>query len=67
MDKEDECDFKVKGRWFERSCNVYASESLTIIAPPLIQKKTNVILKLKEGDVREVATYMLGNLQQSLP
>ncbi|OIW19065.1 hypothetical protein TanjilG_10626 [Lupinus angustifolius] len=30
--KEDVCDFKVKGSWFERSCVVYAGESLTIVA-----------------------------------
>ncbi|KAK3227448.1 hypothetical protein Dsin_007310 [Dipteronia sinensis] len=30
--KEDVCDFKVKGSWFERSCVVYAGESDTIVA-----------------------------------
>nr|ACU16131.1 unknown [Glycine max] len=30
--KEEVCDFKVKGSWFERSCVVYAGESLTIAA-----------------------------------
>jgi len=30
--KEDVCDFKVKGSWFERSCIVYAGESQTIVA-----------------------------------
>ncbi|CAJ1948288.1 unnamed protein product [Sphenostylis stenocarpa] len=30
--KEKVCDFKVKGSWFERSCVVYAGESLTIVA-----------------------------------
>lgn len=30
--KEEVCDFKVKGSWFERSCVVYAGESLTIVA-----------------------------------
>ncbi|XP_057435347.1 protein LURP-one-related 10 [Lotus japonicus] len=30
--KEDVCDFKVKGSWFERSCVVYAGESNTIVA-----------------------------------
>ncbi|CAL0302591.1 unnamed protein product [Lupinus luteus] len=30
--KEDVCDFKVKGSWFERSCTVYAAESNNIVA-----------------------------------
>ncbi|KAE9618203.1 hypothetical protein Lal_00041816 [Lupinus albus] len=30
--KEDVCDFKVKGSWFERSCTVYAGESNNIVA-----------------------------------
>ncbi|XP_047176538.1 protein LURP-one-related 15-like [Vigna umbellata] len=30
--REEVCDFKVKGSWFERSCVVYAGESLTIVA-----------------------------------
>ncbi|KAI9154611.1 hypothetical protein LWI28_028826 [Acer negundo] len=30
--KEDVCDFKVKGSWFERSCVVYAGESDTVVA-----------------------------------
>ena len=30
--KEEVCDFKVNGSWFERSCVVYAGESLTIAA-----------------------------------
>ncbi|WVZ05170.1 hypothetical protein V8G54_018516 [Vigna mungo] len=30
--KEDICDFKVKGSWFERSCAVYAGESNNIVA-----------------------------------
>ncbi|WVZ17864.1 hypothetical protein V8G54_010846 [Vigna mungo] len=30
--KEEVCDFKVKGSWFERSCVIYAGESLTIVA-----------------------------------
>ncbi|KAL2337636.1 hypothetical protein Fmac_012082 [Flemingia macrophylla] len=30
--KEQVCDFKVKGSWFERSCVVYAGESLNIVA-----------------------------------
>ena len=30
--KEEVCDFKVKGSWFERSCVIYAGESLTILA-----------------------------------
>ncbi|KHN44840.1 Protein LURP-one-related 15 [Glycine soja] len=30
--KEEVCDFKVKGSWFERSCVVYAGESLNIVA-----------------------------------
>ncbi|XP_062094851.1 protein LURP-one-related 10-like isoform X4 [Humulus lupulus] len=30
--KEEVCDFKVKGSWFERSCVVYAGESSTIVA-----------------------------------
>ncbi|RDX75902.1 Protein LURP-one-related 15, partial [Mucuna pruriens] len=30
--KEDVCDFKVKGSWFERSCAVYAGESDNIVA-----------------------------------
>ncbi|KAK8682627.1 hypothetical protein V6N13_055011 [Hibiscus sabdariffa] len=30
--REEVCDFKVKGSWFERSCAVYAGESSTIVA-----------------------------------
>lgn len=30
--REQVCDFKIKGSWFERSCVVYAGESLTIVA-----------------------------------
>ncbi|RDX86601.1 Protein LURP-one-related 15 [Mucuna pruriens] len=30
--KEQVCDFKVKGSWFERSCVVHAGESLAIVA-----------------------------------
>lgn len=30
--KEETCDFKVKGSWFEQSCVVYAGESLHIVA-----------------------------------
>ncbi|TXG58923.1 hypothetical protein EZV62_016752 [Acer yangbiense] len=30
--KEEVCDFKVKGSWFERSCVVYAGESDTVVA-----------------------------------
>lgn len=30
--KEDVCDFRVKGSWFERSCTIYAGESSTIVA-----------------------------------
>ncbi|KOM37393.1 hypothetical protein LR48_Vigan03g077500 [Vigna angularis] len=30
--RQDICDFKVKGSWFERSCVVYAGESNNIIA-----------------------------------
>ncbi|KAK2361275.1 hypothetical protein P8452_65044 [Trifolium repens] len=30
--KQDVCDFKVKGSWFERSCTVYAGESNNIVA-----------------------------------
>ncbi|XP_045793243.1 protein LURP-one-related 10-like [Trifolium pratense] len=30
--KQDVCDFKVKGSWFQRSCTVYAGESNNIVA-----------------------------------
>ncbi|CAI9097195.1 OLC1v1033565C1 [Oldenlandia corymbosa var. corymbosa] len=30
--KEDVCDFRIEGSWFERSCTIYAGESSTIIA-----------------------------------
>ncbi|PON53566.1 LURP1-related protein domain containing protein [Parasponia andersonii] len=30
--REEVCDFKVKGSWFDRSCVVYAGESSTIVA-----------------------------------
>lgn len=33
--KEDVCDFRVKGSWFERSCTIYAGESSTIVAQVL--------------------------------
>lgn len=33
--KEDVCDFKIKGSWFERSCVVYAGESNNIVAQVL--------------------------------
>ncbi|MFS7900356.1 putative tubby-like protein [Helianthus anomalus] len=31
-DKENVCDFKVKGSWFDRSCTIYAGDGATIIA-----------------------------------
>ncbi|XP_027337264.1 protein LURP-one-related 15-like [Abrus precatorius] len=37
---EEVCDFKVKGSWFERSCVVYAGESLSIVAQ--MHKKNTV-------------------------
>jgi uncharacterized protein YxjI len=30
--KEDVCDFKIEGSWFERSCTIYAGESNNIVA-----------------------------------
>ncbi|KAK7294803.1 hypothetical protein RJT34_17700 [Clitoria ternatea] len=30
--KEDVCDFRIKGSWFERSCVVYAGESNNVVA-----------------------------------
>ncbi|KAL7095182.1 hypothetical protein ACP275_10G008000 [Erythranthe tilingii] len=30
--KEDVCDFKIEGSWFERSCVIYAGNSNNIIA-----------------------------------
>lgn len=30
--REDVCDFKIEGSWFERSCVIYAGESSTIVA-----------------------------------
>jgi hypothetical protein len=30
--KEDVCDFKIEGSWFERSCTIYAGDSSTIVA-----------------------------------
>ncbi|XP_057458267.1 protein LURP-one-related 15-like [Lotus japonicus] len=38
--REQVCDFKIKGSWFERSCVVYAGESLTIVAQ--MHKKNTV-------------------------
>jgi hypothetical protein len=35
--KQDVCDFKVKGSWFERSCTVYAGESNNIVAQVIIK------------------------------
>jgi len=34
--KENVCDFKVKGSWFDRSCIVYAGESNNIVAQVMI-------------------------------
>ncbi|KAI3677710.1 hypothetical protein L6452_36976 [Arctium lappa] len=31
-EKEDVCDFKVKGSWFDRSCTIYARDGTTIVA-----------------------------------
>lgn len=42
--KEDVCDFKVKGSWFERSCVVYAGESNTIVAQVKLHTKLESIL-----------------------
>jgi len=39
--KEDVCDFKVKGSWFERSCTVYAGESNNIVAQVYITPLAN--------------------------
>lgn len=38
--KEEACDFKLKGSWFERSCTVYAGNSNTIIAQVSLNKTT---------------------------
>ncbi|MQM10266.1 hypothetical protein Taro_043160 [Colocasia esculenta] len=43
--KEDVCDFKVKGSYFERSCTVYLGDSNTIVAQMSRQYKVkNIIL-----------------------
>ncbi|CAI9301620.1 unnamed protein product [Lactuca saligna] len=31
-EKENVCDYKVKGSWFDRSCTIYAGETTTIVA-----------------------------------
>ncbi|XP_071741435.1 protein LURP-one-related 10-like [Rutidosis leptorrhynchoides] len=31
-EKEDVCNFKVKGSWFDRSCTIYAGDGTTIVA-----------------------------------
>lgn len=42
--KEEVCDFKVKGSWFERSCVVYAGESSNIVAQVRSQSKIIIII-----------------------
>ncbi|KAK2647481.1 hypothetical protein Ddye_014970 [Dipteronia dyeriana] len=53
--KEDVCDFKVKGSWFERSCVVYAGESDTIVAQ--MHKKHTVQSILIGKDKFTVTVY----------
>lgn len=30
--KEDRCDFRIEGSWFERSCAIYAGDTNNVIA-----------------------------------
>ncbi|KAK4834103.1 hypothetical protein QYF36_016882 [Acer negundo] len=53
--KEDVCDFKVKGSWFERSCVVYAGESDTVVAQ--MHKKHTVQSILIGKDKFTVTVY----------
>ncbi|XP_022733687.1 protein LURP-one-related 15-like [Durio zibethinus] len=53
--KEDVCDFKVKGSWFERSCVIYAGESSNIVAQ--MQKKHTVKSILLGKDKSMVTVY----------
>lgn len=53
--KEDVCDFKVEGSWFERSCVVYAGESSTILAQ--MHKKHTVESVLIGKDNFRVTVY----------
>ncbi|AES79764.1 putative tubby-like domain-containing protein [Medicago truncatula] len=53
--KEDVCDFKVKGSWFERSCSVYAGESNNIVAQ--MHKKHTVTSILIGKDHFMVTVY----------
>ncbi|KAG2686116.1 hypothetical protein I3760_10G162300 [Carya illinoinensis] len=46
--KEEVCDFKVVGSWFERTCVVYAGDSPNIVAR--MSKKTTVEIILIEKD-----------------
>ncbi|KAM7463908.1 hypothetical protein LguiA_032029 [Lonicera macranthoides] len=60
--KEDKCDFKVKGSWFERSCSIYAGESLTIIAQ--MRKKHGLQSIVLGKDMFSVTIYP--NVDQAL-
>ncbi|XVF37504.1 hypothetical protein REPUB_Repub20aG0014500 [Reevesia pubescens] len=53
--KEDVCDFKVKGSWFERSCVIYAGDSSTIVAQ--MHKKLTVKSILIGKDKFMVTVY----------
>nr|XP_027069133.1 protein LURP-one-related 10-like [Coffea arabica] len=53
--KEDVCDFKIEGSWFERSCTVYAGDSSTIVAQ--MHKKHSVQSVLLGKDTFAVTVY----------
>lgn len=53
--KEEICDFKLKGSWFDRSCTVYAGNSNTIIAQ--MHKKHNVQSVVLGKDTFAVTVY----------
>ncbi|KAK4478408.1 hypothetical protein RD792_013877 [Penstemon davidsonii] len=53
--KENACDFKIEGSWFERSCVIYAGDSNSIIAQ--MKKKHTVQSVLLGKDTFGVTVY----------
>ncbi|KAD4584962.1 hypothetical protein R6Q59_036304 [Mikania micrantha] len=54
-EKENVCDFKVKGSWFDRSCAIYAGDGNTLIAQ--MHKKHTVESIALEKDTFYVTVY----------
>ncbi|GAA0163135.1 hypothetical protein LIER_19081 [Lithospermum erythrorhizon] len=53
--KQDSCDFRIEGSWFERSCTIYAGASSTIVAQ--MHKKHSIQSILLDKETFAVTCY----------